>query len=80
MAIKRVNAGPRMSGAVVHGDTVYVAGQVADTSGADVTEGVASLVAWGRVATYRVRVQLAPADDLCGTAICYLAVLVDPGS
>ena len=37
MAIKRVNAGPRMSGAVVHGDTVYVAGQVADTSGADVT-------------------------------------------
>jgi len=37
MAIKRINAGPRMSGAVVHGDTVYVAGQVADTSGADVT-------------------------------------------
>ena len=29
MSITRHNAGPRMSGAVVHGDTVYVAGQVA---------------------------------------------------
>jgi enamine deaminase RidA (YjgF/YER057c/UK114 family) len=36
MAIKRINAGPRMSGAVVHGDTVYVAGQVADSTNADV--------------------------------------------
>jgi enamine deaminase RidA (YjgF/YER057c/UK114 family) len=33
MAIKRINPGPRLSQAVVHGDTVYVAGQVAgDTS------------------------------------------------
>ena len=29
MSIDRHNAGPRMSGAVVHGDTVYLAGQVA---------------------------------------------------
>jgi len=29
MSISRHNAGPRMSGAVVHGDTVYLAGQVA---------------------------------------------------
>ena len=29
MSITRHNAGPRMSGAVVHGDTVYLAGQVA---------------------------------------------------
>jgi len=29
MSIARHNAGPRMSGAVVHGDTVYLAGQVA---------------------------------------------------
>ena len=36
MTIKRVSPGPRMSGAVVHGHTVYVAGQVADTVGADV--------------------------------------------
>ena len=45
MAIKRVNAGPRMSGAVVHGDTVYVAGQVADTSGADVTTQTKEILA-----------------------------------
>jgi len=30
MDIKRIGAGPRMSQAVVHGDTVYVAGTVAD--------------------------------------------------
>ena len=29
MSIKRIEVGPRMSQAVVHGDTVYVAGQVA---------------------------------------------------
>jgi enamine deaminase RidA (YjgF/YER057c/UK114 family) len=27
---KRVQAGPRMSQAVIHGDTVYISGQVAD--------------------------------------------------
>jgi enamine deaminase RidA (YjgF/YER057c/UK114 family) len=33
MAIKRIDPGPRLSQAVVYGDTVYVAGQVAaDTS------------------------------------------------
>jgi len=36
MAIKRVNAGPRMSSAVVHGNTVYLAGLTADDSKADV--------------------------------------------
>lgn len=36
MTINRIKAGPRMSMAVVHGDTVYVAGQVADDAGADV--------------------------------------------
>jgi enamine deaminase RidA (YjgF/YER057c/UK114 family) len=30
MAIKRLGAGPRMSQGVVHGNTVYLAGQVAD--------------------------------------------------
>ena len=29
MTVKRLNVGPRMSQAVVHGDTVYLAGQVA---------------------------------------------------
>ena len=36
MSIKRVNAGPRMSSAVVHGNTVYLAGLTADDSKADV--------------------------------------------
>jgi len=31
MSIKRFQTGPRMSQAVVHGNTVYLAGQVADT-------------------------------------------------
>ena len=30
MSIKRIDTGPRMSAAVVHGNTVYLAGQVAD--------------------------------------------------
>lgn len=30
MTIQRIAVGPRMSKAVVHGDTVYLAGQVAD--------------------------------------------------
>lgn len=30
MSVKRISAGPRMSGAVVHGNTVYLAGQVAE--------------------------------------------------
>jgi enamine deaminase RidA (YjgF/YER057c/UK114 family) len=29
MTIQRINVGARMSGAVIHGDTVYLAGQVA---------------------------------------------------
>ena len=32
MSIRRIGAGARMSKAVVHGNTVYLAGQVADTS------------------------------------------------
>ena len=32
MSITRHNAGPRMSAAVVHGDTVYLAGQVSGDS------------------------------------------------
>jgi enamine deaminase RidA (YjgF/YER057c/UK114 family) len=36
MAIKRVNAGPRMSSAVVHGNKVYLAGLTADDTKADV--------------------------------------------
>ena len=34
--IKRIQVGPRMSQAVVHGNTVYVAGQVASDTAADV--------------------------------------------
>ncbi len=34
--IKRLETGPRMSQAVIHGQTVYLAGQVADDTSADV--------------------------------------------
>ena len=36
MSIQRINAGPRMSSAVVHGNTVYLAGLTADDAKADV--------------------------------------------
>jgi len=36
MTIKRINKGPRMSQAVVRGDTVYLAGQVANDVSLDV--------------------------------------------
>src|SRR5581483_907882 len=36
MSIQRINAGPRMSQAVVHGDTIYIAGQVASDTTADI--------------------------------------------
>jgi enamine deaminase RidA (YjgF/YER057c/UK114 family) len=39
MGIQRIGAGPRMSAVVVHGDTIYLAGQVADkTAGGSVAE------------------------------------------
>lgn len=39
MGIERLQVGPRMSQAVIHGDTVYLAGQVAlDAPGASVRE------------------------------------------
>ena len=37
MTIKRIKPGPRLSQAVVHGDTVYIAGQVAEDKSRDVT-------------------------------------------
>ena len=46
MSIRRIGAGARMSQAVVHGDTVYLAGQVAaQTSGADVAEQTRQILA-----------------------------------
>ena len=39
MSIERIHIGPRMSQVVIHGDTVYTAGQVAfDAPGASVAE------------------------------------------
>jgi enamine deaminase RidA (YjgF/YER057c/UK114 family) len=39
MTVQRIKPGPRMSGAVVHGNTVYLAGQVASqAAGQSVTE------------------------------------------
>ncbi len=46
MTISRLHAGPRMSQAVIHGDTVYLAGQVADEAkGGSVTEQTKEILA-----------------------------------
>jgi enamine deaminase RidA (YjgF/YER057c/UK114 family) len=46
MTIHRMGAGPRMSAAVVHGGTIYLAGQVADKSaGQGVSEQTAEILA-----------------------------------
>ncbi|KAF0136839.1 MAG: hypothetical protein FD152_852 [Xanthobacteraceae bacterium] len=46
MAIERKQVGPRMSGAVVHGNTVYLAGQVAHkAAGKSVTEQTKDILA-----------------------------------
>lgn len=38
MSIKRIETGPRMSKAVIHGDTVYLAGIVADDPSKDTAD------------------------------------------
>ena len=46
MAIERMNIGPRMSQIVKHGDTVYLAGQVAfDAPGESVTKQTENILA-----------------------------------
>lgn len=46
MTITRIGAGPRMSQAVVHGNTVYLAGQVANkTAGASVEDQTREILA-----------------------------------
>jgi enamine deaminase RidA (YjgF/YER057c/UK114 family) len=44
MSITRLDRGPRMSQAVIHGDTIYLAGQVA-APGASVTEQTTAVLA-----------------------------------
>ncbi|AMJ62210.1 RidA family protein [Bosea sp. PAMC 26642] len=45
MSIKRIAVGPRMAKAVVHGDTVYLAGQVAgEAAGKSVAEQTADIL------------------------------------
>jgi len=45
MTIQRLDTGPRMSQAVVHGDTIYLAGQVADKPAGDVSGQTAAVLA-----------------------------------
>lgn len=45
MTIERVKVGARMSQAVIHGDTVYLAGQVADEPSAEVAEQTRQILA-----------------------------------
>jgi enamine deaminase RidA (YjgF/YER057c/UK114 family) len=44
VSIDRFKVGPRMSQAVVHGDTVYIAGQVADDAGSDAASQVRQIL------------------------------------
>ncbi len=44
MSITRIQPGPRMSRAVVHGDTVYLSGQVVDDATLDVTAQTRALL------------------------------------
>lgn len=43
--IKRLETGPRMSQAVVHGDTIYLAGQVSNEPAGDVKGQTAAILA-----------------------------------
>ena len=45
MTIKRIEPGKRMSEAVIHGNTVYLAGQVATNYAAGITEQVQQVLA-----------------------------------
>lgn len=46
MTLKRINAGPRMASAVIHGDVVYLSGVVAeDAVGKSVEEQTANILA-----------------------------------
>lgn len=45
MAITRMNVGPRMSQIVMHGDTIYLAGQVANNQAGDTAAQTRDIVA-----------------------------------
>ncbi len=45
MSIRRIKVGPRMSQAVVHGNTVYLAGQVAASPGPTVADQAKQILA-----------------------------------
>jgi enamine deaminase RidA (YjgF/YER057c/UK114 family) len=45
MTIERIKVGPRMSQAVVYGDTIYLAGQVADDPGGNIAEQTRQILA-----------------------------------
>jgi enamine deaminase RidA (YjgF/YER057c/UK114 family) len=44
MTVKRIQVGPRMSQAVVHGNTVYLAGQVCSEAGATTVAAQAKVI------------------------------------
>ncbi|AVF04330.1 RidA family protein [Devosia sp. I507] len=43
--VKRLMIGPRMSQVVIHGDTIYLSGQVADDRGGTITEQTTAVLA-----------------------------------
>ena len=74
--IERIDAGPRMSEACIHGGTAYLAGQVPETAGADietqtreVLEAIDALLAQAgsdKTRVLRAQVYLADIADFAG--------------
>ncbi len=89
MSIERIGVGPRMSKAVVHGNTVYLAGQVADkTKGGSVAEQTREILGIiddlsGRPAPTRLSFSTQTSGsgyfDICGNEQ-RLGRLVSPGN
>ena len=73
MMIRRIEVGPRMSQAVVHGDTVYTAGQVA------LDKPAASVTAQTRNVLDRIDAQLAAAGSSKAKLLTATIWLADMG-
>ena len=74
--IERIDAGPRMSEACIHGDLVYLAGQVPETPGADIEtqtrevlaaiDGLLAQAGSDKTRILRAQVYLADVADFAG--------------
>lgn len=76
MSIERIDCGPRMSRAVLHGDTVHLAGLVADDPSQDI--GGQTRQVLGKIDAYLARAGTDKSRLL--TAMIYLADIADWGA